>query len=38
MRVPPIFFVPQLLVLCLLAFWLIRVRFTDWYRKNGVGA
>jgi hypothetical protein len=30
MRVPPIFFLPQLLVLCFLVFWMIRVRLRGW--------
>jgi hypothetical protein len=30
-HVPPIFFLPQLLPLGLLAFWMIRVRFTRWH-------
>jgi hypothetical protein len=29
-------FVPQLLVLCLLIFWLIRVRFTGWFGRNAM--
>jgi len=33
-QVTPIFFVPQLLVLCFLIFWMIRVRFTGWYSQN----
>ena len=37
-EVTGIFFVPQLLVLVLLAFWLIRVRLTGWYRCSGAVA
>jgi uncharacterized membrane protein len=36
-HVTPIFFVPQLLVLIVLVFWMIRVRFTGWL-KNGAAA
>ena len=32
MHVPPAFFLPQFLPLILLIFWMIRVRFTGWYR------
>jgi hypothetical protein len=38
MHVPPVFFVPQLLVLGLLVFWMIRVRLTGWYKTAGWGA
>lgn len=34
-HVPPIFFLPQFLVLGLLIFWMIRVRFTGWFKKYG---
>jgi hypothetical protein len=32
MHVTPMFFVPQFLPLILLIFWMIRVKFTDWYK------
>ena len=34
MHVTPIFFLPQLLVLALLVFWMIRVRLTNWYARE----
>jgi hypothetical protein len=34
MHVTAIFFVPQLLVLALLVFWMIRVRFTGWFARE----
>jgi hypothetical protein len=34
--VTTIFFVPQLLVLGFLIFWMIRVRFTGWYKQNAI--
>jgi hypothetical protein len=33
-HVPRAFFVPQLLLLGFLVFWVIRVRFTKWYQRN----
>jgi hypothetical protein len=33
-HVPPAFFLPQFVPLILLVFWMIRVRFTGWYRQN----
>jgi uncharacterized membrane protein len=33
-HVPPIFFIPQFLPLGLLIFWIIRVRFTGWFKQN----
>jgi len=36
-EITPIFFVPQLLVLAALVFWMIRVRMTGWYTKNADG-
>ncbi|MBI3677802.1 MAG: hypothetical protein HY243_14430 [Proteobacteria bacterium] len=33
-HVPTIFFLPQFLPLGLLIFWMIRVRFTDWVKRN----
>jgi hypothetical protein len=33
MHVPPAFFVPQFLPVGLLIFWMIRVRFTDWFNE-----
>jgi hypothetical protein len=33
-RVPPIFFMPQLLVLVFLVFWMIRVRLTGWRQSS----
>jgi uncharacterized membrane protein len=35
-HVPPVFFYPQFLPLALLFFWMIRVRFTGWFRQNEV--
>jgi uncharacterized membrane protein len=35
-HVGPIFFAPQLLVLCFLMFWMIRVRLTGWYRNEAI--
>ena len=35
-HVPPEFFLPQFVPLGLLVFWLIRVRFTGWYKQNAV--
>jgi hypothetical protein len=34
-HVPTSFFLPQFLPLLLLMFWMIRVRFTDWFRRHG---
>jgi len=34
MHITPIVFVPQLLLLCFLFFWLIRVRFTGWRQSR----
>lgn len=34
MHVRPVFFLPQFVPLALLAFWMIRVRFTDWFRPR----
>ena len=36
MHVPPVFFVPQLLVLVFLIFWIIRVRFTNWFKNDAM--
>ena len=36
-HVPPAFFLPQFVPLVFLIFWMIRVRFTDWFRR-GAGA
>ena len=33
-HVPPAFFLPQLLPLILLVFWMIRVRLTDWHKQQ----
>jgi hypothetical protein len=33
-HVPPLFFLPQFLPLGLLIFWMIRVRFTGWFRQG----
>jgi uncharacterized membrane protein len=33
-HVPPIFFFPQFLPLGFLIFWIIRVRFTDWFKQT----
>ncbi len=33
-HVPPIFFMPQLLPILLLIFWMFRVRLTGWYKKG----
>jgi hypothetical protein len=38
MHVTPIFFVPQLIPLGLLIFWMIRVRLTGWYKTAEQGA
>lgn len=35
-HVPPAFFLPQLLPLGLLIFWMIRVRFTGWFKQNAI--
>jgi hypothetical protein len=35
-HVPAAFFFPQFLPLLLLGFWLIRVRFTDWYKQDAI--
>jgi hypothetical protein len=35
-HVPPAFFFPQFLFLGLLIFWLIRVRFTNWFEQDAV--
>ncbi len=37
MHVPAIFFLPQLLVLALLVFWMIRVRLTNWFKFGVTG-
>ena len=37
-HVPPAFFLPQFLPLALLIFWMIRVRFTGWYKADAVVA
>jgi uncharacterized membrane protein len=34
--VPPAFFLPQFLPLGLLIFWMIRVRFTGWFKRDAV--
>ncbi len=34
-HVPPIFFLPQLLPIVLLVVWMIRLRFTGWFRQSG---
>ena len=34
MHVTPIFFLPQFVPLGLLIYWMIRVRFTGWFRRN----
>jgi hypothetical protein len=36
MHVTPIFFVPMLVPLGLLIFWMIRVRFTGWLKREAV--
>jgi hypothetical protein len=36
--VPRIFFLPQLLLLGVLVFWVIRVRFTRWFSRRPAGA
>jgi hypothetical protein len=33
-HVPPAFFLPQLLPLALLVFWMIRIRFTNWFKDE----
>ncbi len=39
LHVPPAFFLPQFLPLILLIFWMIRVRFTSWFRhRDGISA
>lgn len=38
MHVTPIFFLPQLVPLVLLVFWMIRVRFTDWHKSTAAPA
>jgi uncharacterized membrane protein len=35
-HVPLAFFLPQFVPLALLIFWMIRVRFTDWYKRDAV--
>ena len=35
-HVPPEFFLPQFVPLGLLVFWMIRVRFTGWYKQNSI--
>lgn len=35
-HVPLVFFLPQFLPLALLVFWMIRVRFTGWFKKSAV--
>jgi uncharacterized membrane protein len=35
-HVPLAFFLPQFVPLALLVFWMIRVRFTDWYRRVAI--
>ncbi|HXI87756.1 MAG TPA: hypothetical protein VNH64_09875 [Parvularculaceae bacterium] len=37
-HVPPAFFFPQFLPLALLFFWIIRVRFTGWFKTNAQAA
>jgi uncharacterized membrane protein len=37
-HVPRIFFLPQLLLLGVLVFWVIRVRFTRWFSRRPAGA
>ena len=37
-HVPPAFFLPQFLPLALLIFWMIRVRFTGWYKTDAAVA
>lgn len=37
-HVPTILFLPQFLPLILLIFWMIRVRFTGWFAREGVAA
>jgi hypothetical protein len=36
-HVPPAFFYPQFVPLAVLLYWMIRVRFTGWYRQAGFG-
>ena len=36
MHVTTVFFLPQLVPLGLLIFWMIRVRFTGWYKNNAI--
>jgi hypothetical protein len=36
MHVTPVFFPPQLIPLGLLIFWMTRVRFPGWYRREAV--
>jgi hypothetical protein len=36
MHVRPIFLAPQFVFLGLLVFWMVRVRFTGWFRRNAV--
>jgi hypothetical protein len=38
MHVTAIYFVPQFIPLILLVFWMIRVRFTGWYRQEAAAA
>ena len=33
-HVPTAFFLPQFVPLALLGFWLVRVRFTGWYKRD----
>jgi hypothetical protein len=35
-HVPPAFFLPQFLPLGLLIFWMIRVRFTGWFKQSAI--
>jgi len=35
-HVPTVLFLPQFLPLGLLIFWMIRVRFTDWVKRDAV--
>jgi uncharacterized membrane protein len=33
-HVPPAFFLPQLLPLCVLVFWMLRIRLTNWFKDG----
>lgn len=37
-HVPLAFFLPQFVPLALLIFWMIRVRFTEWYKGDAVAS